>query len=195
MARSARALRIGKLRPAIVLYDEPHPLGDDIGSIETTDLSRKPDLLIIMGTSLKVYGLKKLVKEFAKVVHSTATPPPTANSSDSSATACTLTSPKPGKTKNFMKGKVIFVNKTPPSSEWDGIIDYYIEGETDAWVERVLDDWRKLRPADWEVQTTLDEQEGMFKASKENAVAKNGKPTKGEYFMIILMEQLINFPS
>jgi NAD-dependent histone deacetylase SIR2 len=154
IARSARALKIGKLRPGIVLYDEPHPLGDDIGCIETADLTRKPDLLIIMGTSLKVHGLKKLVKEFAKAVHASGAK---------------------GRPSMIPKGKVIFVNKTTPSSEWDGIIDYHVEGETDVWVERVLEDWKKARPADWEVQTTLDgdavEQVGAFRAQKATAHA------------------------
>ncbi len=43
VARAARAIRIGTLHPAIVLYDEPHPLGDNIGSIESSDLIRKPN--------------------------------------------------------------------------------------------------------------------------------------------------------
>ncbi|KAJ7631153.1 DHS-like NAD/FAD-binding domain-containing protein [Roridomyces roridus] len=134
-ARSARAIKVGTLRPAIVLYDEPHPLGDDIGSIQTADLSRKPDMLIIMGTSLKVHGLKKLVKEFARSVHAAAPP-------------------SPAKAKSFA-GKVVFVNRTPPSSEWAGIIDYHVCGDTDPWVERVIEDWKKMRPADWEIQQTL----------------------------------------
>ncbi|GJJ09792.1 hypothetical protein Clacol_004016 [Clathrus columnatus] len=126
-ARSARALKIGTLRPAIVLYDESHPLGDDIGTIQTSDLKRKPDLLIIMGTSLKVHGLRKLVKEFTRVVHE--------HKSES--------------------GKVIFVNKTPPATEWDSIFDYYVSGDTDTWVSKVLEDWKKSRPQDWEIQKTL----------------------------------------
>ncbi|KAF8807800.1 DHS-like NAD/FAD-binding domain-containing protein [Phlegmacium glaucopus] len=129
IARSARAIRVGSLRPAIVLYDETHPLGDDIGYIHSADLTRKPDLLIIMGTSLKVHGLRKLVKDFAKTVHS----------SSSSRKSC----------------KVIFVNKTAPSSEWSDIIDYHICGETDAWTTKVINDWKKMKPADWEVQQTL----------------------------------------
>jgi NAD-dependent histone deacetylase SIR2 len=133
-ARSARPLKIGNLRPAIVLYDEIHPLGDEIGAIQTTDLSRKPDLLIIMGTSLKVHGLRKLVKEFAKSVHE--------SSSSSTNTGGS-------------KGKVIFVNKTAPPGEWAGIIDYHVEGETDRWVDKVVEDWKRTRPADWEVQKTL----------------------------------------
>jgi len=125
ISRSARALPIGTLRPAIVLYDEPHPLGDDIGELQSYDLTRSPDLLLIMGTSLKVHGLKRLVKEFAKVVHA-------------------------------KKGLVVFVNATPPSKEWEGIIDMHVHGETDRWVRRVEEEWRKFRPQDWETQTLLD---------------------------------------
>ncbi|KZT36602.1 DHS-like NAD/FAD-binding domain-containing protein [Sistotremastrum suecicum HHB10207 ss-3] len=131
VASSRRALKIGTLRPAIVLYDEPHPQGDLIGKIQTKDLSQKPDLLIIMGTSLKVFGLKKLAKEFAKVVHASSS-------------------------KNGLGGgKVIFVNKTAPGSEWKDIIDYHVQGNTDDWVERVEREWRKAKPSHWETQTTL----------------------------------------
>lgn len=176
MARSARAIRIGSLRPAIVLYDEPHPLGDDIGNIQSSDLTRKPDLLIIMGTSLKVHGLKKLVKEFSKAVHATGAPPPASEPSSSEEAK------KPRKSKNpSMKGKVIFVNRTPPSSEWDGIIDFHIEGDTDAWTDRVLEDWKKMRPADWETQTTLTEG-NVFKAEKHHALVKNNN--KSRYYAI-----------
>ena len=125
LERSARPLPIGTLRPSIVLYDEPHPLGEDIGNLQAYDLSRSPDLLLIMGTSLKVHGLKKVVKAFAKAVHA-------------------------------RKGTVVFVNATPPSKEWEGVIDVHVQGETDVWVERVEEEWRRLRPQDWETQTKLD---------------------------------------
>ncbi|KAG6335922.1 hypothetical protein ID866_3176 [Astraeus odoratus] len=150
IARSARALKIGTLRPAIVLYDETHPLGDDIGTIQSQDIARKPDMLIIMGTSLKVHGLKKLVKEFAKVVHA----PTTASASSSP------------KRVNKWQGKVVFVNKTAPGSEWSEVIDYHVMGDTDAWVQKVIDDWKRLRPSDWEIQQTLD-CEGNFKPVKD----------------------------
>lgn len=149
VARSARAIKVGGLRPAIVLYDEPHPLGDDIGTIQTADLSRKPDMLIIMGTSLKVHGLKKLVKDFARTVHAQTGNP----------------SVKP----KSWTGKVLFINRTPPGAEWAGIIDYHVAGETDVWVEKVIEDWKKMRPSDWELQQTLvGEGEKIFKTVKES---------------------------
>lgn len=149
VARSARSIRVGTLRPAIVLYDEPHPYGDEIGAMCTGDLARKPDLLIIMGTSLKVHGIKKLVKDFAKAVHAHPA----------------AASPK-NKTGG---GKVIFVNKTAPGSEWAGIIDVHVEGETNAWVDKVIRDWKKSRPADWEIQQTLDSTEDSFAVTKRVA--------------------------
>ncbi|KAK8864464.1 hypothetical protein IAR55_001713 [Kwoniella newhampshirensis] len=127
LSRSARATPVGTLRPAIVLYDEPHPLGDDIGQLTTYDLSRQPDVLLIMGTSLKVHGLKRLVKEFAKSVHGGA-----------------------------RSGLVVFVNATAPSKAWEGVIDVHVQGETDKWVEKVEEEWRRIKPGDWEVQTRLD---------------------------------------
>ncbi|KAG6832550.1 hypothetical protein H0H92_000179 [Tricholoma furcatifolium] len=156
VARSARAIRVGTLRPAIVLYDEPHPLGDEIGAMQSADVSRKPDMLIIMGTSLKVHGLRKMVKDFAKTVHASGV------SGSTSAKG----------------GKVIFVNKTPPASEWNDIIDYHVEGDTDTWVNKVIEDWKKMRPADWEIQQTLVANDGDismnggFKVAKDVATPK-----------------------
>ncbi|KAG6877868.1 hypothetical protein C0993_002869, partial [Termitomyces sp. T159_Od127] len=169
VARSARAIRVGTLRPAIVLYDETHPLGDDIGAIQSADVTRKPDLLIIMGTSLKVHGLRKMVKEFAKTVH--------AYGSSASSNV------KP------WQGKVIFVNKTPPATEWNDIIDYHVEGDTDSWVEKVIEDWKKMRPADWEAQQTLVSVDGNismsagFKAVKDVATPKGKGKGKGEFVL------------
>ncbi|KAG9124114.1 hypothetical protein FRC07_012788, partial [Ceratobasidium sp. 392] len=133
-ARAARALKCGTLRPAIVLYDEPHPLGDHIGAVQTSDLGKKPDLLI-------VHGLRRLVKSFAKAVHSSRPSPATTGTT----------------TAHSLLHNVIFVNRTaPPPGEWTGIIDYHVEGDADTWVAQVLGEWKKCRPADWEVQATLD---------------------------------------
>ncbi|EPQ60379.1 DHS-like NAD/FAD-binding domain-containing protein [Gloeophyllum trabeum ATCC 11539] len=159
LARSARPLKVGTLRPAIVLYDEPHPLGEDIGAIQTSDINRKPDLLIIMGTSLKVHGFKKLVKDFARVVHSHCETPWT---------------PSP------WAGKVVFVNKTAPGSEWEGIIDYWVQADTDTWSEKTLDEWKKMRPADWEIQKTLvGDADSSFRVVKEVAAGKGKKQKPG----------------
>ncbi|KAL8665738.1 MAG: hypothetical protein Q9202_002048 [Teloschistes flavicans] len=105
--RGKRGTRIGSLRPSIVLYGEEHPDADAVGSITTNDLSLSPDVLLILGTSLHVHGVKTLVKEFAKCVHAR---------------------PKG-------KGKVILVNLSQPSeSIWKDSIDYWVSMDCDDWI-------------------------------------------------------------
>ncbi|GKT51962.1 NAD-dependent histone deacetylase HST3 [Colletotrichum spaethianum] len=105
--RGKRALGVGKLRPDIVLYGEEHPNAHLISPIVTHDLGLSPDLLLILGTSLKVHGLKVLVREFAKTIHS-----------------------RGGKVVfvNYTK---------PPESSWGDIIDYWIQWDCDAWVSNL----------------------------------------------------------
>lgn len=105
--RGKRGTKIGTLRPNIVLYGEEHPLADAVGTITAHDLALAPDLLLILGTSLHVHGLKVLVKEFAKCVHARA----------------------------GGKGKVIFVNfSRPTESVWKDVFDYWVSMDCDAWV-------------------------------------------------------------
>ena len=105
--RGKRGTAVGRLRPNIVLYGEEHPSADLLSSITTHDLGLAPDVLLILGTSLRVHGLKILVKEFAKAVHA----------------------------KAGGKGKVIFVNLTRPAeSVWNGVIDYHVAMDCDAWI-------------------------------------------------------------
>jgi NAD-dependent histone deacetylase SIR2 len=127
-----------------------------IGETESFDISKSPDMLLIMGTSLKVHGLKALVKDFAKTVHATK-----------------VGKSSSGKIGN-QHGIVVYVNKTPPSREWTDYIDVYIQGETDAWVKKAEADWRAARPADWEVQSKLAVSEMQEKSSTRTAA-------KGEF--------------
>ncbi|KAG0258337.1 hypothetical protein BG011_003361 [Mortierella polycephala] len=121
VALGKRKLATGTLRPDIVLYNENHPFGDAIGRIQLNDLQKSPDVLLVMGTSLKVHGLRLLVRRAAKAVH------------------------------RNKKGRVILVNKTPVvGKEWNGVFDYYIEGETDPWCHIIQDALRKVK-----VQTKL----------------------------------------
>ena len=108
--RGKRGTKIGTLRPNLVLYGEEHPLADSIGKISSHDLGLSPDVLLILGTSLHVHGLKVLVKEFAKSVHARA----------------------------GGKGNVIFVNLSKPSeSVWKDVFDYWVAMDCDEWVASV----------------------------------------------------------
>ncbi|ODV60321.1 DHS-like NAD/FAD-binding domain-containing protein [Ascoidea rubescens DSM 1968] len=95
---------IGMLRPNIVLYGENHPNSENITNGLNIDIKSKPDLLLIFGTSLKVDGVKKLVKTFAKSVHQ-----------------------KNGKIIFINKTNVSL-------TAWDNVIDYFIETDCDEFI-------------------------------------------------------------
>ncbi|KOH01034.1 NAD-dependent histone deacetylase HST4 [Saccharomyces eubayanus] len=64
-----RSTGVGKLRPRVILYNEIHPEGDFIGEIANNDLKKRPDCLIVVGTSLKIPGVKNICRQFAAKVH------------------------------------------------------------------------------------------------------------------------------
>ncbi len=116
--KGQRKIKGGFLRPDIVLYNEPHPQGDLIAEMLSSDLAKRPTMLLVIGTSLKVVGLKRMIKDLAKAVHT--------NSSD---------------------GLVVYMNKTEiqARSEWKGIFDYELVGECDQWVGLVREEFEKLK--------------------------------------------------
>ena len=63
-----RSHGVGKLRPRIVLYNEYNPDEDAIGAVSGADLKCRPDAIIVVGTSLKVPGVRRIVKEMCGVV-------------------------------------------------------------------------------------------------------------------------------
>ncbi|KAJ2829746.1 NAD-dependent deacetylase hst3 [Coemansia furcata] len=103
-----RSVASGVLRPDIVLYNENHPQSELIGTLSEYDLKRRPDLLIVIGTSLKIPGIKRMVKEMAHSVH-----------------ACAQRAKRAG------AGKVIFINRDEPPKGWESIFDYYVAGDAD----------------------------------------------------------------
>ena len=151
--RGKRGTKVGSLRPNIVLYGEDHPSADAVGAILTSDLRLGPDVLLILGTSLHVHGLKRLVKEFAKAIHASAKG----------------------------KGKVIFINLSKPAeSVWTGVIDFWISMDCDEWVHSLRhhrpDLWQIQEPLDLQVKKAIDspkcflekEQKSKRKENKEN---------------------------
>lgn len=99
-----RRTTVGQLRPDIILYGQDHPNGDSIASIASKDSKKTPNMLIVAGTSLKVLGIKRLVKDLATAVHSGG-----------------------GITVFVNKTKI-------SKSEWNKVFDYQVLGDSDTWV-------------------------------------------------------------
>ena len=62
-----RSHGIGRLRPRFVLYNEYNPDEEAIGRIMKADLRARPDAVLVVGTTLKVPGTRRLVKEMCQV--------------------------------------------------------------------------------------------------------------------------------
>jgi NAD-dependent histone deacetylase SIR2 len=97
LAAGHRHRRPGQLRPDIILYGEEHDQGEDIANVCNKDL--KLGLLLVVGTSLKVPGTARLIKQFSKKLHS--------NSLQHS----------------------IYLDINPPSKKWHEVFDVFIEGD------------------------------------------------------------------
>lgn len=82
-------------------------MGEYISSLVSYDLRRKPDLLIVMGTSLKVHGVKQLVRDLGNSV------------------------------KQAKNGKVILINATRLTSDWDSFFDITILGKSDDVIQNL----------------------------------------------------------
>jgi NAD-dependent histone deacetylase SIR2 len=65
-----RSHGIGRLRPRIVLYNEHNPDEEAIGKVSKADLRRVPDAVIVVGTSLKIPGVRRIVKEMCTATRS-----------------------------------------------------------------------------------------------------------------------------
>jgi NAD-dependent SIR2 family protein deacetylase len=130
VALGKRSITCGILRPNIVLYNEFHANGDLIADLQTIDLNKGPDLLIVIGTSLKIVGVKRLIKDFAEAVHSRE------------GIRIVILGYFYCNIRLFVSyltrpGRIcIFLNMTPAPKEFENIFDYQVPT-----VSLTIDDW------------------------------------------------------
>lgn len=65
-----RSRGVGRLRPRMVLYNEASPESEEVGTVSAADLARVPDAVIVVGTTLKIPGVKRLVTEMCRATRS-----------------------------------------------------------------------------------------------------------------------------
>ncbi|CCM00074.1 uncharacterized protein FIBRA_02101 [Fibroporia radiculosa] len=145
-----RSRGVGKLRPSVVLYNEMHKDGEEVGDVVRRDLlgSSKgkgragADLLLVVGTSLRVPGTKRIVREFSKAVHSRSTPPVSQN--ELSTTMLGLTTPThsprrspAGDDEPPIKTVYLNLDFPVPTREWEGVFDVWIRGDAQEFARLV----------------------------------------------------------
>lgn len=70
LACGLRSHGIGRMRPRIVLYNEHNPDEEAIASVMNADIKSRPRVLIVAGTSLKIPGVRRLVKSMCAMIRS-----------------------------------------------------------------------------------------------------------------------------
>ena len=103
-----RSHGIGRLRPRMVLYNEGNPDDEAIGSVVTADLRARPDAVIVVGTSMEIPGVKRIVREMSGVV------------------------------RGRRDGVAIWINRGPPPTgkEFEDCWDLVVAGDCDKVAER-----------------------------------------------------------
>lgn len=130
---------VGSLRPGVVLYGETHREGDRVGKIVSDDFQGKgngqgkcyADVVLVVGTSLKVPGTMQIVKGFSQLIHSNAA----TNSARSSCSTGIHQRP----------AKVLYLNLNfpTPTNTWSGVFDAWIQGDAQAFAAMLCDEMLK----------------------------------------------------
>jgi NAD-dependent histone deacetylase SIR2 len=109
------------LRPDIVLYGDDQSNGEDIAEIMMHDLSRKPDALIVLGTSLSIKTLNSWIRRMASEV----------------------------KRQGGMVVLVNKTEVTAQAT-WRDVFDYHIKDGADDWARVFVKHWMDMKQSDWD---------------------------------------------
>ena len=142
-----RSHGIGKLRPRMVLYNEQNPDDEAIGTVVAADLRARPDAIIVVGTSMEIPGVKRIVREMCGVIRARK------------------------------DGKCVWINRGPPpiAKEFEDCWDLVVAGDCDQVAE--LADMRKWyeEPREGIRVTDSEAERAKMKESEVKVVVKTSK--------------------
>ena len=185
---------VGKLRPSVVLYGEEHREGEGVGEAVRRDLcgitdtkvtsttsekvdasntptksrvraGKGPDLLLVVGTSLRVPGTKRIVREFSKAVRPSSSP--------TSSRLPTPTPSPPASNSSPDQIRTVYLNlEFPlPAREWEGVFDVWVNGDAQDFAKAVASVMRSQ-----EAEQERKKQLAMTK--RETSCLEKPKPKK-----------------
>lgn len=156
-----RSRGVGRLRPSVVLYNEDHKDGEEVGNVVRKDLMGSSkgkgragaDLLLVVGTSLRVPGTKRIVREFSKAVrsrHAAMSAP--ADEPTTSAHGLVTPTPSPRRSPAGDEEppvRTIYLNLDfpVPTREWEGVFDVWIRGDAQEFARMVHEELEREEQA------------------------------------------------
>ncbi len=128
-----RSHGVGKLRPRMVLYNEQNPDDEAIGAVTTADFRTRPDAVIVVGTSMKIPTVRRIVHEMCRIVR---------DRKEGSAIWINLDPAPTGKDLEhcwdlIVKGECDDVARLAAFREWDDDTPEITENYTDSDIEKI----------------------------------------------------------
>ncbi len=146
-----RSHGIGKLRPRIVLYNEHNPDEEAIGAVVSGDLRMRPDAIIVVGTSMKIPGVRRIVREMCGVV------------------------------RGRRDGVAIWINQAPepPGKEFEDCWDLIVRGDCDEVARHArMRKWNEHDPGSFKECTESDVERAKQKGGEFKVVIETPKKNK-----------------
>ncbi|EXJ85929.1 hypothetical protein A1O1_06298 [Capronia coronata CBS 617.96] len=147
-----RSHGVGRLRPRIVLYNEHNPDDEAIGAVTRADFRTRPDAVIVVGTSMKIPAVRRIVHEMCQIV------------------------------RDRREGTTIWLNRdpVPPGKDLENCWDLIVKADSDD-VARLagLKEWDDSSPDVTEPYTETD-LEKVKSSQGEIEVVISGSPKKEE---------------
>ncbi|PFH53194.1 hypothetical protein AMATHDRAFT_73702 [Amanita thiersii Skay4041] len=138
-----RARTVGKLRPSVVLYNEAHRDGEGVGEVVRKDLMAVSkgkgrsgaDLLLVVGTSLRIPGTKRMVREFSKAIRARGSLPYSSTTVHTLASSSPSSRPRRGNNESAISTVYLNLDFPVPTRDWDGVFDVWLQGDAQRFAE------------------------------------------------------------
>lgn len=146
-----RSHGVGRLRPRMVLYNEHNPDDEAIGAVTRADLRTRPDVILVVGTSLKIPGVRRIVREMCGIV------------------------------RDRRDGLAVWINNDPVPSgkEFENCFDLVVKGTCDEIaVHASLRKWDDDIIGEWQEVTKEEVQQAQERSNPTVIVTTPTKPTR-----------------
>ncbi|KAK5053961.1 hypothetical protein LTR84_001923 [Exophiala bonariae] len=147
-----RSHGVGRLRPRIVLYNEHNPDDEAIGAVTTADFRTRPDAVVVVGTSMKIPAVRRIVHEMCQIV------------------------------RDRRDGTTIWINRdpVPPGKDLENLWDLVVKADCDEVAHQAgLREWDDERP-DIKESYTAEDLEKVRSSQGDIEIEIPPSPTKIE---------------
>jgi NAD-dependent histone deacetylase SIR2 len=140
---------MSSLRPDIILYDEGHPLADEIAEIVKGDV-QVVGCLLVVGTSMKVDGIQHIIRTFAQALNR-----------------------KHGKKKAPFFSSIYLNTEMSGHKKWSEVFDFWVKGNCELFATMVQEELDRRRTNIRDAQMQMVPMEVSGEGEEEESSVSN----------------------